>query len=107
MKVIRQSDRIVPLAAQVLHDRGPQVDRRRQPVIAIAEGEHVGPAAAEQSKAPGHSVDLRQVEGEVEDTVLEVVLDGPRAAVADLAVQEMRSHAACSNRPVVRRSAAS
>ncbi len=99
--------RVVALLAQVLQDRGPQVRRRRQPVIAVAEGEHVEPVAAEEAQAPGHRVDLGEVEGEVEDVVLELVLDGPRAPVTDLAVQEVRPHArpvSLPTRPVRRRS---
>ena len=57
--------------------------------IAIMEGEDVQSVAAEQPEALRYLVDLVEIEREVEDIVLELVLHGLRAAVPDLAREQV------------------
>jgi hypothetical protein len=65
-------------------------------VVVVSEGQDVAPVPADQRELRGHLVDLVQVEREVPDIVFELVNERARAAVPDLALQQVRPHAASS-----------
>ena len=60
-----------------------------QPVVAVAEGQHVAATTAEETQPTIDGVDLVEVESQVEDVVLQLVVDRPGALVTDLAVQQV------------------
>ena len=98
--VIRQSARVLPSRAQVVEDRRPQVGRGHRPVVAVAELEDVPAVPAHEPERRVDLVELREVERDVVDVVLQRVDDRPGPAMADLAFEEVRPHAARSSSAV-------
>ena len=90
------SGRVTPLLPQVITDGRVDVRRGRQQVVPVAECHDIGSIAADQQDARRDLLQLREVEREVVDVVLELVREGPVAMVTDLPLQEMRPHAARS-----------
>ncbi len=70
---------------------------RGEQVVVVPEGQDVSPVLAHQPQLGGHLVDLVQVQREVPHVVLELVYERARAAMPDLAHQQVRSHAASSS----------
>ena len=77
-------------------DRCAQVRRGRIEVVRVAEGEHIPPVAADEAYPTRDLVELVQVKREIEDRVLELVRERPRAAVPHDSLQQVGPHAATS-----------
>ena len=73
-----------------------QIRRPAWEVIGVAEGQDRAPVSADQPQPGGDHVQLPEIEGDVEDIVLEPVSERSRAPVIHLPEQEMGPHAAIS-----------
>ena len=88
--------RVHAFPAQVVEDGRADVAGGRIEMILVAEGQKVPTPAADRSQPARHLVELVDVEGDVEDPVLERVGEGPDAPMSDDAFEEVGLHAARS-----------
>ncbi len=95
------------LVAQVLPHRGLEVPRRGVEVIAVPEAKDARPVAPDKTDPARDLVELREVEGEVEDAVVEPVREWAGPEVGDPALEKMRPHATICPAAAARSSAAS
>jgi hypothetical protein len=65
-------------------------------VIGVMECQDSAPVSADQPQPGGNRVQLPEIEGDVEDIVLEPISERSRAPVLHLPEKEMGSHAAIS-----------
>ena len=82
--------------AEMVANRCREILRRRIEVVRVPEREQVRAISADDPYPPRDLVELIEIEAEIEDVVLERVGERLRAAVPDLALEEMGSHAAAA-----------
>ena len=65
-------------------------------MVVVAERQEIRPVAADQADLARDQIELVEVERHIEDLVLEGIHERASSTMADLALEEVRSHAARS-----------